>query len=129
MNTELQRRALNCEQESGMTLVEVLVALSIVAITLISGFKAMGAMTMSAQRQWSVFLAEQCATNALNALKLSAQFPPIGEQTVSCTQANLNFQVLLNINATPNQAFRRVDAQVFEDNQPQIRVTTIIGRI
>jgi general secretion pathway protein I len=112
-----------------MTLVEVLVALSIVAITLISGFKAMGAMTMSAQRQWSVFLAEQCATNALNALKLSAQFPPIGEQTVSCTQANLNFQVRLSINATPNQAFRRVDAQVFEDNQPQIRVTTIIGRI
>ena len=77
-------------RELGFTLVEVLVALGIVAITLIAGLQAMGAMTQNAQRQWSIFLAEQCANNALNALKLSAQFPPVGEQSIECTPSNKN---------------------------------------
>jgi len=115
--------------EFGFTLVEVLVALGIVAITLIAGLQAMGAMTQNAQRQWSIFLAEQCANNALNALKLSAQFPPVGEQSIECTQATKTFTVKLSINTTPNSVFRRVDAQVFENNSPQIKVTTVIGRI
>jgi len=115
--------------EFGFTLVEVLVALGIVAITLIAGLQAMGAMTQNAQRQWSIFLAEQCANNALNALKLSSQFPPVGEQSIECTQATKTFTVKLSINTTPNSVFRRVDAQVFENNSPQIKVTTVIGRI
>ena len=69
----------------------------------------MGAMTQNAQRQWDIFLAEQCANNALNTLKLSAQMPPIGEQTVNCVQANTEFLVQININTTPNSFFRRVD--------------------
>jgi len=117
------------QHELGFTLVEVLVALGIVAITLIAGLQAMGAMTQNAQRQWSIFLAEQCANNALNALKLSAQFPPVGEQSVGCTQAAKSFTVRLSISTTPNPTFRRVDAQVFEDGLPQLRVTTVIGRI
>ena len=115
--------------ESGFTLIEVLVALSIVAITLIAGVQSMGSMTQNVQRQWDIFLAEQCANNALNTLKLSAQMPPIGEQTVNCVQANTGFTVQININTTPNLFFRRVDAQVFKQGLPQLKVTTIIGNI
>jgi len=43
--------------EIGFTLIEVLVALSIVAITLLAGVKSMGSMTQNAQRQWDIFLA------------------------------------------------------------------------
>jgi general secretion pathway protein I len=113
----------------GCTLIEVLVALSIVAITLLSGLKAMGAMTQNAQRQLSIFLAQTCADNALNAMRLSAQFPSIGEQSVSCVQSNRNFLVVIGVSTTPNSSFRRVDAQVFEDDVPQIKISTIIGRI
>jgi len=115
--------------EIGFTLIEVLVALSIVAITLLAGVKSMGSMTQNAQRQWDIFLAEVCANNALNTLKLSAQLPPVGEQSVNCTQANIAFTVRLNINTTPNPTFRRVDAQVFEKDVPQLKVTTVIGRM
>lgn len=113
----------------GFTLVEVLVALSIVAITLLAGVQSMASMTQNAQRQWDIFLSEQCANNALNTLKLSAQLPPIGEQTLNCTQATIAFTVQLSINTTPNLAFRRVDAQVFKQGLPQLRVTTVIGRL
>jgi len=128
-NRPVLRKPNPSRTEFGFTLVEVLVALGIVAITLIAGLQAMGAMTQNAQRQWSIFLAEQCANNALNALKLSAQFPPVGEQSIECTQAAKTFTVKLSINTTPNSVFRRVDAQVFENNSPQIKVTTVIGRI
>ena len=104
-------------------------ALGIVAITLLAGVQSMASMTQNAQRQWDIFLSEQCANNALNALKLSAQLPPIGEQTLNCTQATIAFTVQLSINTTPNLAFRRVDAQVFKEGLPQLRVTTVIGRL
>ena len=55
--------------------------------------------------------------------------PPIGEQTLNCTQATIAFTVQLSINTTPNLAFRRVDAQVFKQGLPQLRVTTVIGRL
>jgi general secretion pathway protein I len=115
-------------REIGFTLIEVLVALGITAITLLAGLQAMGAMTQNAQRQWDIFLAEQCASNSLSALKLSAQFPPIGEQTSDCTQADTLFSVHLLINSTPNSSFRKVDAQVFKNGTPQLKLTTIIGR-
>jgi general secretion pathway protein I len=116
------------KKEFGFSLIEVLVALGIISITLLAGLQAMGAMTQNAQRQWDIFLAQQCASNSLNALKLSAQFPPIGEQSLDCTQADTLFSVHLKINSTPNTSFRRVDAQVFKNGVPQLRLTTIIGR-
>jgi len=115
--------------QRGFTLIEVLVALGIVAITLIAGVQAMGSMTLNAQRQWDIFLAEQCANNALNSLRLSAQLPPVGEQSVNCVQANVAFSVRISINTTPNSTFRRVDAQVFKQDLPQLKITTVIGRI
>ena len=117
------------QKDSGITLIEVLVAIGIVALTLLAGVQSMSSMTRNAERQWDIFLAEQCATNALNTLKLSAQVPPVGEQAISCMQANISFTVRLSINTTPNSSFRRVDAQVFEQGVPQLKITTVIGRI
>jgi general secretion pathway protein I len=43
-------------------------------------------------------------------------------------QAERNFDVALTVRTTPNPAFRRVDAQVFSNNAPILRVTTVLGR-
>ena len=112
----------------GFTLIEVLVALAIVALALMSGLNVSGALTRNAQRQTDVMLAQICADNALNQLRLAQQMPNVGESRVTCSQAERSFEVVLNVSPTPNPAFRRVDAQVFSNNSPILRVTTVLGR-
>ena len=112
----------------GFTLVEVLVALAIVAIALVAGLKASAALSSNAQRQSDVLLAQICAENALIGLRLTKQFPGVGETDVACEQAGFSFTVHLKVAPTPNPSFRRVDAQVFNNQGPLVRVSTVQGR-
>ena len=52
-------------QQTGFTLIEVLVALGIVAIALTAGLKATASLTRNAQRQSDAVLAQLCAENEL----------------------------------------------------------------
>jgi general secretion pathway protein I len=113
---------------AGFTLVEVLVALAIVAVSLISASQVGGTWVLNANRQWQYQLAQVCADNALIALRLSSQLPGMGERSVDCTQAHRDMRVVLTVRATPNPSFRRVEAQVFEAQTPILRVQTVIGR-
>lgn len=113
----------------GFTLVEVLVALSIVAIALMAGSQATTALTRNAQRQSDVLLAQVCAENELVKARLSRQMPAVGDSTLACAQAGRNFNVAVIVRPTPNPSFRRVDAQVFDEGAvPVLRVSTIVGR-
>ena len=112
----------------GFTLVEVLVALAIVAVSLISASQVGGSWVLNANRQWQYQLAQVCADNALIALRLSSQLPGMGERSVDCTQAHRDMRVVLTVRATPNPSFRRVEAQVLEAQTPLLRVQTVIGR-
>ncbi|MES2186083.1 MAG: type II secretion system minor pseudopilin GspI [Pseudomonadota bacterium] len=113
---------------AGFTLVEVLVALGIVAIALTAGVRATGALTRNAQRQSDAVLAQLCAENELVRVRLSRQLPGIGDTTVACEQAGRVFNVTVGVRSTPNPSFRRVDAQVDDGSYPVLRLTTIVGR-
>jgi general secretion pathway protein I len=117
-----------CFKEEGFTLIEVLVALAIVALALMAGVRVSAALTHNAQRQSDAMLAQICADNALIQLRLSQQLPSIGVTHIACEQASQTFDVALTISTTPNPAFRRVDAQVFGAQFPVLRVTTVVGR-
>lgn len=121
--TRLPRHALR-----GFTLIEVLVALAIVAIALLAGGKAMNALTQTAERQSEVMLAQICAENQLAAARLSQQLPGLGSTQVDCPQAGRQYEVQVGVFPTPNPDFRRIDAQVFSGNTPLLRLTTIVGR-
>jgi general secretion pathway protein I len=112
----------------GFTLIEVLVALAIVAIALLSGLKVSGALTHNAQRQTDVMLAQLCADNALQQLRLAQQMPNVGASRLPCSQAERTFEVVLNVSATPNPSFRRVNAQVFDGATPVLNIATVLGR-
>jgi general secretion pathway protein I len=112
----------------GFTLVEVLVALGIVAIALVAGLQASAALTRNAQRQSDMLLAQLCAGNALAQLRLSRQMPGVGQTSTACTQGGLAFEVGLEVAPTPNPNFVRVDAQVRLDGQGVLRVSTVVGR-
>lgn len=118
------RRAL----QRGFTLVEVLVALGIVAIALMAGLQATTALTRNALRQSDIVLAQLCAENELAYARLSRQMPSVGDSTVTCEQGGRQLTVALIVRPTPNPSFRRVDAQVLDGSNSILRVSTIIGR-
>ncbi len=111
----------------GFTLIEVLVALGIVALALVSGLQATMALTNNAQRQADVLLGQVCAENALIRMRLSRQLPPVGGADFDCSEAGRNYQGRLQVSTTPNPVFRRVEAQVRDGDFTVFRVTTIVG--
>lgn len=112
----------------GFTLVEVLVALAIVAIALMAGLQATAALTKHAQRQSDMVLAQLCAENELVKIRLLKQMPGVGDTSVACQQAGRSLTVALAVRPTPNPNFRRVDARVLDGEVPIWRLTTVVGR-
>ena len=116
------------KQARGFTLVEVLVALGIVAIALTAGLQATAALTRNAQRQSDVLLAQICAENELIKTRLTRQMPSVGDSAEACEQGGQSFNVVLAVRPTPNPNFRRVDAQVLNGEDSVLRLSTVVGR-
>jgi general secretion pathway protein I len=114
--------------KNGFTLIEVLVALGIVAITLMAGLKATGSLSQNAERQTTSLLGQICAENELIRLRLQRQLPDIGNRQIECTQMGYVLQVNLSVQPTPNPNFRRVDARVLAQNEYVLQLSTVMGR-
>ncbi len=113
----------------GFTLIEVLVALAIVAITLATGIKAAGALVQNGQRLAEVSAAQWCADNELAGLKLARQFPGVGDSDFSCEQLGTSYRGKIVVRPTPNPNFRRVEAFLADaDGQPLYSLSTILPR-
>ena len=112
----------------GFTLIEVLVALGIVAVALLAGLKATGALSRNAERQTLAMLGQICAENELVRLRLLRQMPNTGSVQSACPQAGYTLEVTLEVQATPNPNFQRVDALVNHLGQPVLQISTVMGR-
>lgn len=113
----------------GFTLIEVLVALAIVATTLAAGLRASGALVFNAQRQLQMTAAQWCADNQLTGLRLARDFPGIGETEFGCEQLGRRYRGQMRIQPTPNPNFRRVDVQILNDEgHGLLTVSTVLSR-
>lgn len=112
----------------GFTLVEVLVALGIVAIALAAGVRATASLMRNAERQSDQLLAHLCAENALINVRLSQQMPAVGDNTTPCEQAGRSLGVTLSVQPTPNPNFLRVQAQVSDGQARLLSLSTVVGR-
>jgi len=114
----------------GFTLLEVMVALAIVAIALSAGLRAAGVLTDNAGRLADVTAAQWCADNQLTALRLARAFPGVGDADFRCEQLGRGFDGKLVTRPTPNPNFRRVDAVVLDEAGRQlVTISTVLGRL
>jgi general secretion pathway protein I len=115
--------------QRGLTLIEVLVALAIVAVSLAAGMKASGGLVNNTQRLADTLAAQWCADNQLTRLRLEKQFPSTGDSDFSCEQAGQTYTGSLMVRPTPNPNFRRVDVRMSNSgNQPLLQISTIVPR-
>lgn len=115
--------------QRGLTLIEVLVALAIVAVTLAAGIKAAGALADNTQRLADITAAQWCADNQLTAMKLMKQFPGVGDSEFLCEQLGVSYRGTLEVRPTPNPNFRRADAVVSDANGRQVlTLSTVLAR-
>ncbi len=114
---------------AGFTVIEVLVALAIVAIALGAGLRAAGVLTDNAQRLADVMAAQWCADNQLTNLRMSRTFPGVGDADFGCEQLGRTYAGKLVTRPTPNPGFRRVDAVVSDgDGHVLLPLSTVLPR-
>lgn len=113
---------------AGFTLIEVMVALAIVAIALAAGSRAASSVVDTSQRLSDVVLGQWCADNQLTEMRLLDQLPAIGKTPFACTQLGREFKGTLVVKPTPNPSFHRVDAIVSDtDGRQLVTISTVMG--
>lgn len=101
----------------GFTLLEVLIALTIFAIT------AMALLSQSSQSvSQSVYLEEKAyalwiAENAITELRLKPEWPSLGEQLDYRSQFGREWGVSIDVSSTNETSLRRIEVRVFRAGQ------------
>jgi general secretion pathway protein I len=96
----------------GFTMIEVLVALAIIAVALAAALRAVGSLASSEVELHRRLLAGWSADNALAKLSLEHAWPQLGATSFDCSQGNLQLLCTEHVTATPNPLFRRVEVSV-----------------
>ena len=102
----------------GFTLIEVLVALTIAAVSLIAALRATATLTQGAQDMRLRAYALWSAENRLATIRLSSEWPEVGRRRFDCPQGGVALRCEEEVFATPNLFFRRVEISVRAADAP-----------
>lgn len=103
----------------GFTLVEVLVALAIIAIALAAASRAASVAIDSAQESRLRTLATWVAQNRIAELNAQRAFPPAGSHTGHSSMSGIDFEWRETVSDTPNKSFRKVEVRVMRPQADQ----------
>lgn len=118
-------RPLCTPSAAGFTLLEVLVALVIVAVSLGASLRAVGSLTQNSSGLREAMMATWSAENRLTQIRLGNEWPPIGDRAFNCPQGELLLLCEEHVIGTPNPYFRRVAVAVYEVANQQRRIVNL----
>ncbi|MEJ0003222.1 MAG: type II secretion system minor pseudopilin GspI [Pararobbsia sp.] len=115
-------------RSAGFTMIEVLIALAIIAIALGASLRAVGSLAANSTQLHERMLAGWSADNALATIKLQHHWPELGTTVAPCPQADLSLECTMTVRATPNPLFRQVEVAVRRvgGHDTLARITTVI---
>jgi general secretion pathway protein I len=113
----------------GFTLVEVLVALAIVAVALAAGMRAVAQSADGATTLKERTLALWVAQNRLARAQLARPAPAGGVSEGDETQADVRFAWRETVSATPNPAFRKVEIVVARPEARDYALARLTGYV
>ncbi|HEX6793787.1 MAG TPA: type II secretion system minor pseudopilin GspI [Casimicrobiaceae bacterium] len=111
------------------TLIEVLVALAILAVALAAGMRAVAQSADGASSLRLRTLALWVAQNRLAQAQLADPWPARGSANGDETQAGTRLAWRETVSDTPNPAFRRVEIVVAEPGAPDYALARLVGYI
>lgn len=113
----------------GFTLVEILVALAILAVALAATMRATGVATDGALETRHRLLATWAAQNRVAELRARRIFPAAVTTTMTTDQAGLALSIEEVVSETPNPTIRRVDLAVADAKDPRRVLTRLTAYV
>lgn len=113
----------------GFTLIEILVALAIVAVALAAGMRALAQSADGAGTLKARTLAMWVAQNRLAEAEFARDLPATGSRSGEASQGGSPFVWRESVGATPNPAFRRLDIEVAEAAAPDYVLARLAGYV
>lgn len=117
-------------RQAGFTLIEVLVALAIIAVAMSAAVRVAGVMTQSNGLLRDKSIALLAAQSRLAELRLEGRSTP-GTKALECDQGRLLLRCEQTIGVAENGRLLRVDLQVFDRSReapPLARLGTLLSR-
>jgi len=99
--------------DCGFTLIEVLIALAIVAIALGAVLRTIGALVSDTERARLGMMASWSADNALSALRISRAWPEPGRRVFACPEGQYTLVCRQVVSALDNPSLREVTIIVY----------------
>ncbi len=108
----MHRAAPAAHDTAGFSLIEVLVALAIVAVALAAVVRATGQMASNqavmSERAWALISAQ----NTISEIRAQRIYPAVGRSSQACPQGRMAFVCERFVEGTANNGFRNVTVRV-----------------
>lgn len=115
---------------AGFTLLEVLIALAVVALALLALTRAASVQVQSFDALRERTLAGWVAANTLTETRLANAFPPTGRSEGRTRLAERDWRWTREVQSTPDAGIRRIDIRVFagDAQEPSASLSGFAGR-